>query len=55
MDIPKAGLMQHVFAWALAHFNARYEQFVSKYKGQLFAAVCGTVLEIGPGTGIPAT
>jgi hypothetical protein len=25
MDIPKAGLMQHVFAWALAHFNARYE------------------------------
>jgi len=51
MDIPKAGLMQRVFAWTLAHFNARYERFVSKYKRQLFAEVCGTVLEIGPGTG----
>ena len=51
MDIPKAGLTQRAFAWALAHFNARYERFVSKYKQQLFAPLCGTVVEIGPGTG----
>ena len=51
MDTPRAGLRQHLFAWALARFNARYERFVSKYKRQLFADVRGSVLEIGPGTG----
>jgi ubiquinone/menaquinone biosynthesis C-methylase UbiE len=51
MDKPKAGLSQLLFAWALAHFNTRYERFVARYKLQLFAGVIGTVLEIGPGTG----
>lgn len=51
MDRPEAGLRQRIFAWALARFNARYEQFVSKYKEKLFAEISGTVLEIGPGTG----
>ena len=52
MDTPKAGLRQRIFAWALASFNTRYEQFASKYKQQLLANLTGTVLEIGPGTGV---
>jgi ubiquinone/menaquinone biosynthesis C-methylase UbiE len=51
MDTPRAGLRLRLFAWALAHLNARYERFVSKYKQQLFSDVSGNVLEIGPGTG----
>lgn len=51
MDVPKAGLSQQIFAWALARFNTRYERFMSQYKRLLFAEVSGTVLEIGPGTG----
>ncbi len=47
----QAGLNQRVFAWALARFNRRYEQFVSRYKRQLFADISGSVLEIGVGTG----
>ncbi len=52
MDAPRAGLRQRVFAWALARFNARYERFVSQHKRRLFADVTGTLLEIGPGTGV---
>jgi ubiquinone/menaquinone biosynthesis C-methylase UbiE len=52
MDKPKAGLRQRLFAWALARFNTKYEQFASRYKQQLFAGLTGTVLEIGPGTGV---
>ena len=52
MERPEAGLRQRIFAWALARFNARYEHFVSKYKAKLFADLSGTVLEIGPGTGV---
>jgi ubiquinone/menaquinone biosynthesis C-methylase UbiE len=52
MDIPKAGLRQRIFAWALARFNTKYERFVSRYKRPLFADLTGTVLEIGPGTGV---
>jgi hypothetical protein len=47
----QAGLNQRVFAWALARFNRRYEQFVSRYKRQLFADISGSVLEMGAGTG----
>ena len=52
MDIPKAGLRQRIFAWALARYNTKYERFVSRYKRPLFADLTGTVLEIGPGTGV---
>lgn len=52
MDTPKAGLGQRIFAWALARFNKRYERFVSRYKQPLFAEVAGTMIEIGPGTGV---
>ena len=51
MDIPKAGLRQRIFAWALARFNTRYELFASTYKQQLFTDLTGHILEIGPGTG----
>jgi cyclopropane fatty-acyl-phospholipid synthase-like methyltransferase len=52
MDKPNVGLRQRIFAWALARFNPHYERFASKYKEQLFAELSGTVLEIGPGTGV---
>ena len=52
VDRPKAGLRYRIFTWARARFNARYEQFASKYKQQLFQGLTGTVLEIGPGTGV---
>ena len=52
MDAPRAGLSQRIFAWALARFNGRYEEFISPYKRRLFADLGGTVLEIGPGTGV---
>ena len=52
MDKPGAGLNQRMFAWAISRFSGRYEQFAGKYKERLFAGLSGTVLEIGPGTGI---
>ena len=52
MDRPQAGLRERIFAWALARFNTNYERFASKYKQKLFADLTGTVLEIGPGTGV---
>jgi ubiquinone/menaquinone biosynthesis C-methylase UbiE len=52
MDKPRGGLNQRIFAWVLAAFSSRYEQFAAKYKEQLFAGLSGTILEIGPGTGV---
>lgn len=52
MDKPGAGINQRIFAWAISRFSERYEQFAARYKEQLFAGLKGTVLEIGPGTGI---
>ncbi|HEY6986809.1 MAG TPA: methyltransferase domain-containing protein [Bryobacteraceae bacterium] len=52
MDKPGAGLNQRIFAWAISRFSGRYEQFAEKYKERLFAGLSGTVLEIGPGTGV---
>ena|SRR5581483_6887847 len=52
MEKPTAGLNQRIFAWALARFSSRYEQFAAPYKERLFAGLSGTVLEIGPGTGV---
>jgi ubiquinone/menaquinone biosynthesis C-methylase UbiE len=44
--------LPEIFAWAMARFNQRYEQFVSPYKQRLFAELRGTVVELGPGTGV---
>ena len=52
MDKPRGGLNQRIFAWAMARFSPRYERFSAKYKERLFAGLSGTVLEIGPGTGV---
>src|SRR5215467_7027021 len=52
MDSPRAGLNQRIFAWALARFSPRYERFAADYKDRLFAGISGTVVEIGPGTGV---
>jgi hypothetical protein len=32
MDKPRAGLNQRIFAWAMARFNGRYEQFAARHK-----------------------
>ena len=52
MDKPGGGLNQRIFAWAISRFNGRYEQFAAQYKERLLAGLTGTVLEIGPGTGV---
>lgn len=52
MDRPAAGLNQRIFAWAMSRFSERYERFAGQYKERLFAGLKGTVLEIGPGTGV---
>ena len=45
-------MRQRIFAWALARFSQGYEQFVAPYKQRLFAELRGTVVELGPGTGV---
>jgi len=52
MDKPGAGFNQRIFAWVMSRFSERYEQFAAQYKERLFAGITGSVLEIGPGTGI---
>jgi ubiquinone/menaquinone biosynthesis C-methylase UbiE len=52
MDRPGAGFNQRIFAWAMSRFSERYERFARPYKERLFAGLKGTVLEIGPGTGV---
>lgn len=42
---------KRVFAWLMAHGNAKYEAEISDRKQDLFADLHGNVLEIGPGTG----
>lgn len=52
MNGPRGGLKQRAFAWAMFRFSFRFERFAGPYKKGLFAGLNGTVLEIGPGTGI---
>jgi ubiquinone/menaquinone biosynthesis C-methylase UbiE len=50
--MPRPGtLRQRLFAWALAHFNRKYERFAEPYKQRLLSPLSGIVLEIGPGAG----
>jgi ubiquinone/menaquinone biosynthesis C-methylase UbiE len=47
-----AGPFRHkLFAWFMARFGHNTERYLAQYKSRLFAAVRGTVLEIGPGAG----
>lgn len=43
---------KRLFAWLLANFNDDYEKWISDRKQALFASLQGSVLEIGPGTGV---
>lgn len=51
MEQPAAGFGKRVFAWAMAR-NHRYERFAADWKRQLLAGLEGTVVELGPGTGV---
>ncbi|WP_256090887.1 class I SAM-dependent methyltransferase [Nostoc sp. KVJ20] len=42
---------KRLFAWMMAHGNAKYEEEIADRKRALFAQLHGNVLEIGPGTG----
>jgi ubiquinone/menaquinone biosynthesis C-methylase UbiE len=42
---------KRLFAWMMAHGNAKYEKEIADRKRALFAQLHGNVLEIGPGTG----
>ncbi|WP_251960942.1 class I SAM-dependent methyltransferase [Nostoc commune] len=42
---------KRLFAWMMAHGNAKYEEEIADRKRALFAELHGNVLEIGPGTG----
>jgi len=46
------GLRKRFFAWFLAHCTARHERAIAERKRALFADLSGTVVEIGPGTGV---
>jgi ubiquinone/menaquinone biosynthesis C-methylase UbiE len=45
------GWYQRLFAWLMAHGNAKYEADMAERKQAMFADLHGSVLEIGPGTG----
>lgn len=49
--LKKAGLGQRFFAWLTAKTEQASNQMLDERKQNLFAALSGTVLEIGPGTG----
>lgn len=51
-DAARTGLSQRIFARLQALGNERYEQAVAPYKRDLFGSLQGTVVEIGPGTGV---
>jgi ubiquinone/menaquinone biosynthesis C-methylase UbiE len=43
---------QRLFAWALAHLSGIYEKKLADAKRTLFSDISGTIIEIGPGTGV---
>lgn len=45
-------MRQRIFAWGMARFNHRYEEYVAGHKQRLFAGLSGTVVEVGAGTGV---
>lgn len=48
----RAGLGKRLHAWALAHCLGAYERRIAPRRRALLAPLTGTVLEIGPGTGV---
>lgn len=48
----RAGLRQRMMAFLLARFSGKIERLLADRKGSLPAGLDGTILEIGPGTGV---
>jgi len=51
-DLPKGGLYKRLFARFYDGFMKEYEEYIACHKQGLFEGISGTVLEIGPGTGV---
>src|SRR5260370_34942038 len=49
---PHSGLRARAFVYLLRAANARYELWIAERKRALLGSLRGTVLEIGPGTGV---
>lgn len=47
----RAGARQRFFTWLMTRLAARYDRELGHRKHELYGALSGTVLEIGPGTG----
>jgi ubiquinone/menaquinone biosynthesis C-methylase UbiE len=50
--LPHSGWRARVFAFLLRKVNARYERWIAARKRSLLEDLRGSVLEIGPGTGV---
>lgn len=48
----KSGFGARVQAWLMSHAGPRYDRLVRERKRELFAGLRGSILEIGPGTGV---
>lgn len=44
-------LRKRLFAWCTSNENGEQEQVTAQYRRRLFSGLCGTVIEIGPGSG----
>src|SRR5712692_1807958 len=49
---PHSGLRARAFVYLLRAINAKYELWIAERKRALLGSLRGTVLEIGPGTGV---
>ncbi|HEY3343053.1 MAG TPA: class I SAM-dependent methyltransferase [Anaerolineae bacterium] len=45
-------LRKRIFAWSMSGRQGEYESVLAEYKRRLFAGLRGTVMEIGPGSGV---
>lgn len=53
MDVRgKSGLAGRLHAWLISRAGPRYDQMVRERKQRLFTGLRGSILEIGPGTGV---
>jgi ubiquinone/menaquinone biosynthesis C-methylase UbiE len=50
--MPRPGIRKRFFAWALQKTDSINKRIYSEYKRELFRDFQGTVVEIGPGTGV---
>lgn len=51
-DRVKKGLYSRCFAWMMSRAGEAHGQMVDGYKRRLFSDLVGTLVEIGPGTGV---